>query len=491
MIINELNRIKIDLFLKQLQLISKTKPFPLGVKHIYNQIISQSMPEQEIREDLSQVFDSLIEANKNNPQMDVFVAYNWPYFCQFKSSEAYRAHDMNPIKIYIPLKKSNMQASVQKIFDFINQNNIHHCSKLARETRIDDLVIRVFSKEDADKIITFVNNDNELKRNMYESNPFTIADGKVGLAMDRIVSYNDTVAKYIHTYIKKVNENSQIASITGFKNFLQENLKQMKEKGDLSLQISMCSGKDFQRLPMYLQTIEEVTELLIKVVEGKAKDALFDEFDRVNNPNYIEEQQRNYQQFDYVEMQNNNRALLSTAYTIMASKYGTGRAISNLMKYKNTGDLNFITRDFDLRTKIEDATSFRTYLNTFDLEKYLNSLSQPKQQQEPEASKETILEEVCKSTYIACQTPERDYCGKTQVARALICMMGGDFNCITRTDNARNIAKKNIHPLEIRKIVKKTLEENGYIIENEADLYELYATHIEHVCQEKLKERSR
>ena len=76
---------------------------------------------------------------------------------------------------------------------------------------------------------------------------------------------------------------------------------------DLSLQISMCSGKDFQRLPMYLQTIEEVTELLIKVVEGKAKDALFDEFDRVNNPNYIEEQQRKYQQLKNKDYESNYR----------------------------------------------------------------------------------------------------------------------------------------------------------------------------------------
>lgn len=490
MIKNELNKIKIDLFLKQIQLLSKTHG-KIGQRHIYNYLTSQSIPEEEIRDDLSDVFDSLIEKNKNNPEMEVFVAANWPYFCQFKSNESWRVYEMNPIKLYIPLKKENMQQSVQKIFDFINKNNIHHCSKLARETRVDDLVIRVFSKEDADKIIAFVNNNNELKKNMYDANPFTITEGKVGMAMDRIVSYNDTVAKYIYNYINKVNADNKIAGISGFKQFLQENLKQMQEKGDLSLQVEMCSGRDYQRMPLYLQTIEEITNLLIKVVDGETKESLYEEFVRVNDREYNEEQQKKYQQFDYVEMQNKNRALLSILYTVMSSKYGPGRAIEAIKEYRLTGNLNLITRDFDLRTKVEESKSFRTYLNTFDLEKYLSSLVEKRDQEEAKPSKETILEEACKSTYISCQTQERGFCGKTQVARALISMMNGDYNCITRTNNARKMVSENINPIEIKGLVKKTLEENGYIIENENELYELYATHIEHMSQKQSKERSR
>ena len=37
-------------------------------------------------------------------------------------------------------------------------------------------------------------------------------------------------------------------------------------------------------------------------------------------------------------------------------------------------------------------------------------------------------------------------------------------------------------------IIIKSLENSGYIIENETDLYELYATHIEYLCNNEIKE---
>lgn len=487
--INEANKLKIDLFLKQIQLLSKLHG-KIGPKHIYYQLTEQNIPEQEIRQDLSEVFDSLIETNRNNPQMDVFVAGNWSYFCQFKSSEAWRAYETSAIKMYIPLKKENMQSSIQKIFDFINENNIHHCSRLARETRIDDLVIRVFSKEDADKIASFINNDNELVNNTYEVNPFTITDGNVGLAMDRILSYNDTLARYIYEYINRINDNNQIASVTSFKEFLQENLRQMKEKGDLSLQIKMCTGNNFNRLPLFLQTVEEITSLLIKVVDGSPKEALYEEFERINNPNYNKGQQNNYRDFEYVEMENSNKALLSELFRTMSLKYGPVRTITTLKEYALTGDANFITRERDLRNRIQSSTTFRTYVNSFNLEEYLKKQIQaPRQEVAP--SKESILEEVCKQTYLSCQTEERKFSGKIQVAHLLIQAIANNYNCITRTNNARGMMKENIKPEEIKKLIKKTLEDNGYIIENETDLYELYATHIEHICQTQERTRGR
>lgn len=486
---NKVNKLEIDLFLKQIQLLSKLNK--IEPKHIYYQLTTQNMPDEEIRKDLSEEFEIFQETNLNNKNLEVFVAGNWPYFCQFKSKEAWRAREINPIKIYVPLKKKNITKSIQRIFDFITANNIEHCSKLARETRIDDLVIRVFKKEDADKIIEFINNEKELSGSMYESNPFTIINGNVGLAMDRIMSYNDTLANYIYDYINKTNEKNQIANIEDFKKYLQENLKQMKEKGDLSTQIKMCTGNNFKRLPQALQTIEEITNLIIKVIEGSSKEIIYEEFERLNDPAYNKNQQLEYQQFDYMKFINDNHILLNQLFRTMSYKYGYNKTIENLKEYRLTGDLNLITRTNNLREKIEKSRTFRTYINYIDLESTLKDMIPKVEKPDIKPSKHAILEEICKQTYIACQTEERGYSGKIQVARSLVRMTMNNFDSITRQKNARSLAKENLNPKEIRELVEKTLEDNGYIIENEEDLYELYATHIEHICEKTKKVRGR
>ena len=151
-------------------------------------------------------------------------------------------------------------------------------------------------------------------------------------------------------------------------------------------------------------------------------------------------------------------------------------------EYKNNGELNYITRANGLREKVEASESFRTYLSLIDIDKEM-MLIIPKKNNEVETSKESIMEDIFKSTYISCQTEEKGFCGKKQVVRALIRIKCDDYNCVTRTNNARALAQEKIKPEEVERIIMNTLESNGYIIENEIDLYELYATHIEHLCE--------
>ena len=41
--------------------------------------------------------------------------------------------------------------------------------------------------------------------------------------------------------------------------------------------------------------------------------------------------------------------------------------------------------------------------------------------------------------------------------------------------------------IAINKKLNATFRKNGYIIESESDLYELYATHISHICNKEGK----
>ena len=198
--VNMNNKLEMDLFLKQLQLLSIN--YNISCSQIYVQLTKYQIDKQDSRRNLVKLFSSLIEKNKDNKNMNVFVSDEYSYFCQFISKNFKFNSDLNPIKIYVPLKGKNIEKMVFKIFDFISNNNIEHYSKLAKEVRIDNLVIRVYNKDDASKIIDFINSDEELLNNMYEPNIFCIKEGKIGVTIDGNLSYNDILSKYIYSYIR-------------------------------------------------------------------------------------------------------------------------------------------------------------------------------------------------------------------------------------------------------------------------------------------------
>lgn len=486
------NKLRIDLFLKQIQLLSQSSR--INQKQIYVQLASLNVPEEERNINLSQVFENLQEINKNNDKTDVFVDQKWSYFCQFRSKHANHIYSMNPIKLYIPLRQENLEQSVQKIITYIEQNNIEHCSKLAKQIRNDNFVIRVSKKEDADKIIEFVNNDQELSLNTREPNPFCIQEGKVGLAMDRSLSYNTILSQYIDSYIKLCNEQKVFASQEGFKDFLNIQLVQLTSKDNLADYIKMLEYSDIKNLPKSLQTVKEITTLLTKVMDGEQKESLYEYFEKIQEDLEYDEESMGYtsgeyKDFDYVNLYNSGETLLKEIVNTMYEKYGLPHIRLALETYKNTGNAGYITRTDDLRNKVENSKILKTYISLIDIDGALNCLVPKVEVKETKSQDEIVLEEVCKSTYVACQTPEREYSGKTQVARSLIVMQQNNFDCVTRQNNARRVAKEQIDPSKIRETVIKTLVSNGYIIENEEDLYFLYATHIENLCLNNEKER--
>lgn len=57
---------------------------------------------------------------------------------------------------------------------------------------------------------------------MYEPNPFCVQEGKV--AMDRSLSFNSILSKYIYRYINIVNYYNSEANIEEFINFFKAKL---------------------------------------------------------------------------------------------------------------------------------------------------------------------------------------------------------------------------------------------------------------------------
>ena len=62
----------------------------------------------------------------------------------------------NEVKLYAPFAKDKIVDAGKQIFTFLASNNITHQSKIATFERNDDLVIRVNTLEDAQKICDFI-----------------------------------------------------------------------------------------------------------------------------------------------------------------------------------------------------------------------------------------------------------------------------------------------------------------------------------------------
>lgn len=472
---------KIDLFLKQISLLSQN--YHIDSNQIYLQLINQGISNEEREKDISSLFPKI--EKENNKKGKLFV-FNQGYWCQLYGANSSYILDMNPIKLYISLKSNNIDKSVKKIFDFIKKNKMPNVSKLAKNLRVDNLVIRVETTEDARKIIDFVNNDKELQENTNEPNPFCITEGKVAIAMDRALSYNSILSKYIYNYISETNYRNKTASYEDFKEYMNMELLNIKSETDLSNQVYIAQNarEGYNNITEIMKSIEEITYVINYVLNGNTKEDLFNYFEIINTDRYNREKQDLYIEFESERLAK-NKYLLTEIIDTMVKRYGIDFTKKSLTEYRNIGNIYNITRQNNLREKVKDSKTFITYINMIDLD-YEIEKNKPKlnseQQNDIKTTKEMILEFVCKETYQVFETEDRFYSGKIQVESLLKSIKENNYRYITNKNNARMIAKQNIRPEEVENLVKKYLEVNGYIISNEDDLYKLYAEHIEYLC---------
>lgn len=591
---------KIDKFLKELQELSKETR--LSPDRIYTILSYYSIPYDEQNISIENYFDRFINNFRNVPNANVFVDTNWSYFCQFTNDPTGSMYDTNPIKIYVPLRKEYLEENVNKIIMFMAKNNIVHRSKLAKKVRADDLVLRVRDKNDADKVINYINSTIH-KEDLYECNPFCISEGSVGLTMDRYMSYNEILSKYLCLYISSIYYKNEVASYESFKNFMQANLRALISKQAKNYILRFKSPEDYHLSnEEFLANVNEITTLIVRNLELANKEYMYQLHNELNKDGYFDEEAayyspynrdnyinynasvnekstpitntnedrnllieiiritsekygiektkdllNNYREEQYIsaitrkdnlrdrvassstfynyitnlstdelnemidkyseqketeyseqslleDNENNERLLIAIAET-MVKKYGLEKAFYYINAYRESFNVNCITRDNDLRNKVATSKTFHVYMASMskeDLLEFLKSHSKNNEQVASEANdkeneKEMILEEACKLTYTSAV--EKNYDGKKQVLSALIQASAGDYNYFTRTSNARETVQNNISPLEIEKLAKKTLEKKGYMIKQRRDIYLFYPTYIEYLCEEQRKSK--
>ena len=195
----------------------------LSEKIVYNYLRNIHTGKNELNSVNSTYFNKWITRFKDKQNIEVFVDPSWTYFCQFNNQR--QCIVRNCVKIYVPLRFSHIYEGANKIFDFLEKNNIIHASKICSDIRNDDIVIRVCNDQDAKKIQNFIDNDSYIQEGMLRVNPFCFNKNGVGYAYDGMLSYNavlsNTISKYIK-YMKVMSKPIEKINISTFKEFIDK-----------------------------------------------------------------------------------------------------------------------------------------------------------------------------------------------------------------------------------------------------------------------------
>ncbi|MGE5474366.1 MAG: hypothetical protein ACM3UU_09115 [Ignavibacteriales bacterium] len=106
------------------------------------------------------------------------------------------------IKIYIPTAPSSVGNSAKQIWDFVIKNRINTNFKMTHYDRPDNLIFRVDSLEDAQKICDFCQQNNQIRQGMISSPPQIPNINGIGIVRDRYKeSYNGNIANQIADYL--------------------------------------------------------------------------------------------------------------------------------------------------------------------------------------------------------------------------------------------------------------------------------------------------
>ena len=276
---------------------------------------------------------------------------NHPYWCQF-INEKYpnqTLKESDPVKLYIPLKSDFIYQGVNLIFDFCEQNNIIHQSKVAARMRNDNVVLRIKNIDDAVKLINFVNENHYLKQGHLTPNPFCFNAGNVGLAIDNYNSYNENVSKFLANYIiyKKQTNTLSNVGINDFYNFVANNkLPYSNEKNKIYL--------------------EEIRNLILKSLESNDFNKFVKHYYSVSGNKKLEKEldisyEKNYKILD----------LLDEAIETTVENYNIDTAKNALYLYLKTGNTNGFSRYKNNNNNI----NYRGRLSSFDYKIIFKQLS--------------------------------------------------------------------------------------------------------------------
>ena len=344
------------------EILKDNKNLLLTRKIIYDCITKLDVSEKQYNTDIKdELFDKFSSAKKED------------YSLSFSNKEEIIKNINTPIKIYIPLEYSHIQDGLNKILDFLNSSEIAYEAKLSKETRIDNIIVRLSSKEDADKLIKFVNSDEYIVEGLLKPNPFCFTKDSLALTLDSNLSYTSIVVEYIYSYLKSkdTDEKLEDINIDNFYNYIIDVYKKNFVDLDGFSNINFPGIDSSISKKSNIRAYQDITELILKVSEKNFNEEEFYKlFDDFNDKDKIKQKE------------NKNDILLTLCYIIkiQSNKYGLDNTIKMIIEYINSGISSYISNDCSLRELVltsEFRNNVKQFLdeNNITIEDLINKLT--------------------------------------------------------------------------------------------------------------------
>lgn len=218
-----------DTFLKYIYTIAKSNPDLLITSRIiYNELKFDNLKKIEL-DNYSQgistehLFEKWKERFAGRKNIKVYREMsNSPYFLQFVNELEQDSGEY--IKLYIPLDYEHLYDGVNQIFDFLDREEIEHVSKVSKQMRVDNVIIRLNAEDfdNANRIIEFISRNSKIKNGLNRTNPFVPTRKGIGIISDHGNSYNYDLSEYISNYINEsLKLNKEDVSVEEFRDYLK------------------------------------------------------------------------------------------------------------------------------------------------------------------------------------------------------------------------------------------------------------------------------
>lgn len=351
-----------ELFFNHIKQIFLQNPY-LSINHdtIYGELMVFNSDKNNVsrlyKQNIVSVQTSMSNRYRYNHRVNTYICNN-EYFwvienrCGLKDKEYYDEIG-NSLKLYIAVDTSTINNVASMIFDFIISENILSQSKISKEFRNDALVIRVRKKEDAEKIINFVNNIKYTSK--VKPNPFIHNIKNVSITLDGTLSYNLTITKLLAKFLneRKKNDELEKSTLDDFRVWIKSQLNIIKSNSNKNILNNYKINNNEQ-----LKDFIMVTEILSKNLEGNiiTEDIYKQQGKRITRGK-VEAFKNDCNEFDYILHIMNG----------LVNKYGIEEAHERIMLYINKrADVDIFTRDKNIRNIV---------INSFTPEKMKEELS--------------------------------------------------------------------------------------------------------------------
>lgn len=144
---------------------------------------------------------------RNKRNIHAFYDSNYPSWYRFENGDLKKEERF--IKIYVPLDKKHLYRGVKEIFEFLENKNIEHSSKVGKIIRADNIVIRLREKDEhfAYELINFITNNQYIQEGLNKNNPFVPSINGIGFQHESGISYNSEISKLIISYLSQCKDN--------------------------------------------------------------------------------------------------------------------------------------------------------------------------------------------------------------------------------------------------------------------------------------------